>query len=84
MAKGKNKRYVQRFRNGSEKYVAYGTNPKRMRVYEPLPTSHRRTKMHFPNCLKFMPYAVAIGKQEMMSKSQIVKEFGPFAKVREA
>ena len=53
--------YTQRFRNFSREFVARGTDPEAMPVFEIVDGKEQPTKATFPGCLRFMPEAEAIG-----------------------
>ncbi len=49
-----------RFRNGDQEFVARGDDSWKMQVFEVVDGELCETKMLFPSCLKFMPYAEEI------------------------
>ena len=71
------KKYVARFSNGSDsRYVAYGRDETDMPVFSILPDRvHVKTRMRYPMCLRFMPYATMRPMVRMDSK-EIERRYG--------
>ena len=69
------------FKDGEQEYMAAGRDKNRMPVYEVAHGAERNylipTRMHFPGCLRFMPYAEGDDPKER-EKANIVTEYGPF------
>ena len=53
--------YKQRFRESGDEFIAKGPDQQKMPVFRVTDRSEVRTKMTFPACLRFMPYAELIG-----------------------
>lgn len=72
------KYYVQPFREGTVRYVAYGANPYKLPVYERTPKDKRHymaLSMSFPSCLHFLPEA-ELAEEERLTKAEIVAKYG--------
>ena len=69
--------YVQEFQNAEDLFVAIGTDVDFLIVYQQTDQpSLVKTKMTFPGCLRFLPYAEDRGSRRMTDE-EITKAFGP-------
>ena len=69
--------HLAHFFNDDDEFIAYSTAE---RDYMPVYTVHegyhvRTASMHFPSCLKFMPYATG-DEPEQVTKAEILKRYG--------
>ncbi len=80
MAKGD--RWVIEFKHDDDHYVAYGVMRERMRVYQINDGYHRKTRMWFPSCTKFMMY-IWTGEWKEMNEKAIEKKYGPMVGSRD-
>ena len=70
--------YVQEFVNGDSLYIATGSDAERLDVYElDAAGSRYSTRLTFPACLRFMPYAEPRGGQQRLSRARIAEIYGP-------
>ena len=64
------------FKNEEDRYAAYGSDVSLMPVYEILSDSLQRTRMMFPACFKFMPYAEITQQPDNTTMQEILKRHG--------
>ena len=59
-----------RWKNGDDSLAAIGVRNDRMPVYRENGARLRRTKMSFPSCLRFMPYAEIVEDWHRVSRRE--------------
>lgn len=59
-----------------EEYMAYGTDPDKMRVYLVREDYHRKTAMLYPSCMKFI-VPDRLSEPLNTTKEEIEKTYGP-------
>ena len=70
------KEYVARFFDGTAKrYVAYGRDKMYLPVFAIRSGDHVKTRMRYPSCLRFLPYATVRPMLRMDSK-EIARRYG--------
>ena len=70
--------------NEENTYIAYGTRPENMPVYETFDGYHRRAprSMRYPSCVRFMPFGRAT-RPVKMEDGELEARYGPRLKADE-